>query len=223
MTAPKKTFAELLAERRAAAAANPAPAPELPAEVVNAKAELIEAKASKEMTFAEKLAAAKRSAPAAPVSTPAEVVEPPKSEPALLPTKPLTLPSAVTLAEINQTLHEAAVKEVSNSSEPLVESLAPDFIRDKIGVLEQLGGLDLITAMSDLKEYLLGNPAAASLMLPEDIGQMTRALRKMTGNQKAAALAAPAKKRATKAVATASAKDIAAALDDVDLDSILNF
>lgn len=54
-------------------------------------------------------------------------------------------------------------------------------IQNRITQLEALSEDDLKPAMKDLKKALMDNPDACSLMLPEDIGKMVEALRRMTG------------------------------------------
>lgn len=54
-------------------------------------------------------------------------------------------------------------------------------IQQRIAELAALGDEDLKGAMDELKRALMDNPAACSLMLPEDIGQMVVALRRITG------------------------------------------
>lgn len=80
---------------------------------------------------------------------------------------------------------EKEVKSVSTDNGATLE-----FIRQKIHELQMMEGLDLKSAMKDLREVLLTNADACSLMLPEDLQLMTRALRKMTNNKVAADMAA---------------------------------
>lgn len=54
-------------------------------------------------------------------------------------------------------------------------------ILPRINELASLDSEKLEGAMKDLKGALLQNPSAAELMLPEDIGAMVSALRKLTG------------------------------------------
>lgn len=67
-------------------------------------------------------------------------------------------------------------------------------IQVRIKELAELGDEDLKGAMDDLKGALMENPAACALMLPEDIGEMVKALRRITGQ----ALAAPTKEKKAK-------------------------
>ena len=53
-----------------------------------------------------------------------------------------------------------------------------------------MNGGELNGAMTTLREMLRANPAACSLMLPEDMGLMVRALRKMTNNAQALSMGA---------------------------------
>lgn len=54
-------------------------------------------------------------------------------------------------------------------------------IQARIKQLQDLDPEPLQGAMKDLKAALMQNPAACSLLLPEDIGEMVAALRKITG------------------------------------------
>jgi hypothetical protein len=54
-------------------------------------------------------------------------------------------------------------------------------IRSRISQLNDLSGTDLKHEMDDLKMVLLKNPAACELLLPEDIGEMVKAIRHILG------------------------------------------
>lgn len=68
----------------------------------------------------------------------------------------------------------------STAIDPSLAQAASD-IQQKVKELEALGEDDLKGAMDDLKKALMQNPAACSLMLPEDVGSMVTALRRITG------------------------------------------
>lgn len=80
-------------------------------------------------------------------------------------------------------------------------------IQQRIKELNDLADEDLKGAMDDLKRALMENPAACSLMLPEDIGQMVSALRKITG-QAVVAASKPKKEKKDK-IKTLTAEQIA--------------
>jgi hypothetical protein len=52
-------------------------------------------------------------------------------------------------------------------------------IQSRIAQLNELSGTDLKVEMDDLKRVLLQNPAACSLLLPEDIGLAVSALKRL--------------------------------------------
>lgn len=54
-------------------------------------------------------------------------------------------------------------------------------LSQRIEALKDLAGEDLAGAMKDLQTALIQNPSAVALMLPEDIGEMVIALRRLTG------------------------------------------
>lgn len=68
----------------------------------------------------------------------------------------------------------------------------------RIKALEAMGGEDLSKEMLLLKGALMQNPEACSLMLPQDMGMLVAALRRVTGEALATAAAKP-KKGAPKA------------------------
>jgi hypothetical protein len=95
-----------------------------------------------------------------------------------------------------------------------ISQAAADVI-PRIKELETLSGEDLETAMLQLKGALLQNPDAVALMLPEDIGMMVVALRRMTGQSIAEATAE--KKTGTKKskAKMLTAEEMAAAFDEL--------
>lgn len=82
---------------------------------------------------------------------------------------------------------ESFTKEIINStsdvSVPIDCSQEVADILLKIRSLNEMSDLDLKEAMDSLKLSLLENPAAVEIMLPEDIGEMVKALMKITGQQ----------------------------------------
>jgi hypothetical protein len=85
----------------------------------------------------------------------------------------------------------------------------------RIQELKELSGEALEGAMKDLKGALLANPAAAAIMLPEDIGEMVAALRRMTGQTVAEASKAKATGERRKKSIPLSAEAMQAALDEL--------
>ena len=189
MTA-KPTFAELLAAKKASLAKTinePLPVEDVPA-----------APASKPMTFAERMAAAKAAAPA-PTTAPPVVEDP----------TPTALPKVVISSDVIKLSNQVAL--ASKASETIEEGSSTEEIKSRIDRLASLSGLDLKLAMDGLKSLILANPSACTQLLPEDVGDMVSALRKMTSNEKATVMAAP--KRASKAAPSILAPD--------DLDALL--
>lgn len=91
-------------------------------------------------------------------------------------------------------------------------------ISSRISSLESLMGEDLRNEMTSLKIAIKENPSACMLLLPDEIGTMVSALRKVVGIAIATASAkikkSPAEKKATTKKMTA--EELAAALDDED-------
>ena len=87
----------------------------------------------------------------------------------------------------------------------------------RIKQLEELSGDDLKNEMMNLKKALLENPQACMLLLPDEIGSMVSALRKITGIAIATASAKTKKTGEKKAPAKKmTAEELAAALEDED-------
>jgi len=82
-----------------------------------------------------------------------------------------------------------------------LEQIASETKR-KIALLTNFDGDSLKNEMIDLKRSLMESPAACSLLLPEDIGLMVAALRKITGVAIASANAPKEKKASTKKAST---------------------
>ena len=68
-------------------------------------------------------------------------------------------------------------------------------IQAKIESLNSLSGENLKGEMQALKRSLLANPAACMLLQPEDIGEMVKNLRRMTGIALVSATKAKAEKK----------------------------
>lgn len=107
---------------------------------------------------------------------------------------------------------QQAIKPVVSGAESVDAQLYAD-MQARINALKDLDTEDLTQAMKDLKRALSENPAACALMLPEDLGQMVAALRRIVGEDIAEA-SKPAKERKTKAKAL-TAEELAAAFDEL--------
>lgn len=86
-------------------------------------------------------------------------------------------------------------------------------IKERIVQLCSLSDDDLRPAMTDLKAALMENPDAVALMLPQDIGEMVKALRRITGEALAIASAPKAKGKPKQKALTA--EELNAALDEL--------
>ena len=216
MTA-KPTFAELLAAKKASLAKTinePLPEVEKPlsfAERMEQHAtehatddDVLVVPASKPMTFAERMAAAKKAASQAPTTEPTATTE--VEDPT-----PTALPKVVISSDVIKLSNQVAL--ASKASETIEEGSSTEEIKSRIDRLASLSGLDLKLAMDGLKSLILANPSACTQLLPEDVGDMVAALRKMTSNEKAAVMAAP--KRAS------SKKEAPSILAPDDLDALL--
>ena len=193
----KPTFAELLAAKKASLAATLPTLPTVDESTLDEPKP--EPKPDKPTNpFLAKLAAKAQPAPA---------VEPePEPEPELAVIPKVTI-SADVIALSNATIQ-------AGQAAPNAEAEASlDLIKARITELQNMNGLDLSLAMDGLKTLILANPSACSQLLPEDVGDMVSALRRMTGNSKAAAQAAPTKGRKAKAPAMLDAADLSALLE----------
>ena len=199
----KPTFAELLAAKKASLAASLSTLPTVDESTLTTVDEpKPESKPdSKPVSFLDKLKQAKAQPEAQP-----EVEA-----------KPETKPEAAELVAIPKVTISADVIALSNKTiqasqaAPNAEAEASlDLIKARITELQNMNGLDLSLAMDGLKTLILANPSACSQLLPEDVGDMVSALRRMTGNSKAAAQAAPTKGRKAKAPAMLDADDLSA-------------
>ena len=100
---------------------------------------------------------------------------------------------------------------------PEVQAKAEQALADilpKIHALEKMSDENLADAMSDLKKALKENPVASVIILPEDIGKMVQAIRRIHG-ETIAAFNKEKEKKPTKSkkIDVATAEDIKAALD----------
>ena len=208
----KPTFAELLAAKQAELAAKQStPASGLPASILD-ESTPAPAKERPANPFLARMAAAK-AAPATPSSSPStspssavvekaaenllrQVDDKAKVSDADLREVVTAIPkvelSAKTIAMSNAVVAAGSVADDITSGDDL------DLIKDRIERLQSVDGFELKTAMDGLKSLILANPAACAQLLPEDIGEMVTALRRMTGNKEAAAMAAPARRKAAK-------------------------
>ena len=116
-------------------------------------------------------------------------------------TQPIGVPEVAPIPKVISAANLAA-KATEGQAEAEVAGdtkVALDNIRQRIHDIQEMNGGELNGAMTTLREMLRANPAACSLMLPEDMGLMVRALRKMTNNTQALAMgAAKTTKKAAK-------------------------
>lgn len=171
------SLADILAKKKAAAAAaaegdkavnaTPVAAVEAPVVVAEAKKEEAPAPAAKPLTFAEKMALKKQQAAAPKEESTAQAVE---------------VPALAALSSITERITKtpSAPKDIPIVTDDADLQQKYADIRIKIDDLENRMGEDLKTAMTTLKKALMANPAACEIMLDEDIGEMVKALRRMT-------------------------------------------
>lgn len=160
-------------------------------------------------TFAELLAAAKAKTAlptAEPKPEPALVEEP---TPIVAVVEPVAIPKVAISADVIKMSN--AVVAAGTVADDITADHDLSLIKEKINRLQTVDGFELKTAMDGLKSLILANPAACAQLLPEDVGDMVLALRRMTGNQEAAAMSAP---RRAKAAPKEPALD-ATALEDL--------
>lgn len=94
------------------------------------------------------------------------------------------IPKVITAANLaNKATEGQSEAEVTGETKEALER-----IRQKIHDIQTMNDGELNGAMTTLREMLRVNPAACSLMLPEDVGLTVRALRRMTGNTQALSL-----------------------------------
>jgi hypothetical protein len=107
---------------------------------------------------------------------------------------------------------EPLVKIEVKEETPSIGSDPAVLIKYKIKELQTLSGVDLEQAMKNLKQALIQNPAACSLLLPEEVGAMVDKLRQITGQSITAAKTSKEKKDNKKAL---SAEEMQSAFDEL--------
>lgn len=174
----------------------------------------------KQLTFSEKMALKKAQEQAA--SSPEKHVT--VAEVAASLTKP-TIPSP-----LKEKIHDKIVSVLKDAQEQddlereEYKNAAPEIqqgYRDIKGRVEELSDTDdddLADAMSQLKKSLLDNPSACLLMLDEDIGKMTIALRRLTQE----ALVAATKEKAPKGVGKKTKSTSQVALTEEQMQKVLD-
>lgn len=98
-------------------------------------------------------------------------------------TKVETSAKVIPIAAIADAIHTTAATPLGETilqAAPVVKRTAQD-LPGRIEEIKLLQGEDLSGAMKDLQDALLHNPQAVALLMPEDIGAMTAALRRLTG------------------------------------------
>lgn len=95
-------------------------------------------------------------------------------------------------------------------AEQVYTDLAP-----RLEALADMSEADLPNEMKSLKQALLKNPEACSLMLPEHLGMLVSAYRRITGQALASAKASKAKPKTAKPKALTAA-EVTAALAAAD-------
>lgn len=100
---------------------------------------------------------------------------------------------------------------LSNNQQDEVQAFAD--IQQRISELESYSGEALESQMASLKKALKENPSACSLMLPEDIGLLVAALRRITGQAAVSAATKPARGKAKPKVL--SKEEMEAAWDEI--------
>lgn len=126
---------------------------------------------------------------AAPAPTTQSTVPPPSTPPA--PAEKVEAAPVVVVEE-----EVVGIEEVKSRMDKAILSEAEQTVTDilpRIRALKDMQTDQLDEEMDALKEALLANPAAVQLMLPEDVGQLVIALRRITG-QALVSASAPKKK-----------------------------
>lgn len=123
----------------------------------------------------------------------------------------------ITKAEASIEVKEEAKEELKDippiPAIPLPEGISQETadIIHRIRTLSALSQEDIKSAMDSLKIALLQNPAAVAIMLPEDIGEMVKALRQITGQ----AIAESSKPKEKKSKKTLTPEELAAAFEEL--------
>ena len=205
-----KSFAEILAARKAAMAAGkveeaaPVAAPVEPEKPTSPFLAKLKQAAASVSVNPEATTVAEEPTKAAPVGEACAGIGKCQDQgcPAHYAAEPEPLPVVITAANLVTSPETQELLAASDEQATMLE------IRQRIHLLEAMEGFELKTAMDDLKGLIHANASAFQYMLPEDSGLMVRALRRMTNNAVAASLAAtPSKAKAQK---TASDKALLA-------------
>ncbi len=187
----------------------------------------------KPLTFMEQMALkkAQKESTSTPVNASAQTVKNTETQ-LQKPANVVALPlQQTTIAKEEQAINVTALAQaVVKLSEVSVDSTEPDLtdvpmvdqqayrdIKAKLDLLEDMAEVNLKDAMTDLKKALLKNPQACYLILPQDVGQMVVALRRMKNEDVVTAEKVkkePGAKRA-KASKALTADEIATAFDEL--------
>lgn len=170
--------------------------------------------APEKLSFAERMRLKREEAAkgngAAPIAVPIDASKPKaesKPEPKV---EASPLPKVKISADVIKRTN--AMLETNAAIEADVENASTELIKERIQALGTVEGFELKTAMDGLRNLILANPSACALLLPEDVGEMVSALRRMTNNTKAASMATPTR---------ASKKAPTKILNPDDLDALL--
>lgn len=157
---------------------------------------------------------------------PAQAVSPLADAPAPTPAKAdigTPIPSIAQHVDAEAALRTGVTQAALDPNMPTVSDVddvtlqAHQDIVNKIRILNEKSGDDLVNAMKELKAALMKNPAAVSLMEDSDIGQMVIALRKITGEAviEAAKDKTPGRKKAPKMIDLSDPTAVAGVLDEL--------
>ena len=106
------------------------------------------------------------------------------------------------------------MSEALNVSSSTAQQAYSDLL-PRLAALQSISDDKLQDEMRLLKKALMENPAACALMLPQDVGQLVTALRRLTGEQLALAAAKPKGGRGGKQKLLMDAESIASAFDEL--------
>lgn len=222
MSEVKKSFKEIMAEKAAAKAAATVPTPAPVSAPVQQATTQPATEAAKPMSKLEQIRAA-NAAKAAALNGTAVQAKPADLMAAIdggtstevVETKldtPIARPDPVPVKPVSASIVQPATKPVS-ATEDTKDSQEYADIKGRIEALAALDVDNLKDAMKDLKAALRDNPAACALMLPEEIGEMVSALRRLTQEDIVEA-SKPAKERKAK-TKVLTAEEMAAAFDEL--------
>lgn len=114
--------------------------------------------------------------------------------------------------------NKIAIKD-KTEGEALVEGAELPYdairIKQRIQEIQLFEGVSLRNEMAELKKLIKASPDACLYLMPEELGLMVRALRKMTDNKVAMDMGATKARASTKKDTKMSAEELAAALDDL--------